>query len=67
MGLEGVRCNAYDAAPIDMTGAGILCKSLMVNSLGVYRSGQPGQTVNLLAFAYAGSNPAAPTTFSFSH
>ena len=26
-----------------------------------YRSGQPGQTVNLLAYAYGGSNPP-PTT-----
>jgi hypothetical protein len=27
---------------------------------GVYRSGQTGQTVNLLAYAYVGSNPTAP-------
>ena len=26
-----------------------------------YRSGQPGQTVNLLAFAYGGSNPPLST------
>ena len=31
--------------------------------LGVYQSGQMGQTVNLLAFAYGGSNPSAPTGF----
>lgn len=30
--------------------------------LGRYQSGQLGQTVNLLAFAFAGSNPARPTT-----
>ncbi len=30
--------------------------------MGRYRSGQPGQTVNLLAYAFAGSNPARPTT-----
>lgn len=30
-------------------------------SPGVYPSGQRGQTVNLLAYAFAGSNPAAPT------
>ena len=29
--------------------------------MGRYRSGQTGQTVNLLAHAFAGSNPALPT------
>ena len=29
--------------------------------LGRYQSGQLGQTVNLLAFAFVGSNPALPT------
>ena len=29
-----------------------------------YRSGQPGQTVNLLAYAFLGSNPS-PTTINF--
>ena len=28
-----------------------------------YPSGQRGQTVNLLAYAFAGSNPAPTTTF----
>jgi hypothetical protein len=28
----------------------------------VYRSGQTGQTVNLMAYAFVGSNPAAPIT-----
>ena len=32
--------------------------------MGRYPSGQRGQTVNLLAYAYAGSNPALPTTFN---
>jgi hypothetical protein len=27
---------------------------------GSYRSGQTGQTVNLMAYAFAGSNPALP-------
>ncbi len=31
--------------------------------MGRYPSGQRGQTVNLLAYAYAGSNPALPTIF----
>ena len=30
-------------------------------SMGGYRSGQTGQTVNLLAFAFEGSNPSPPT------
>ena len=28
---------------------------------GSYQSGQMGQTVNLLAFAFGGSNPSLPT------
>ena len=28
---------------------------------GKYQSGQMGQTVNLLAFAFGGSNPSLPT------
>ncbi len=31
---------------------------------GGYQSGQMGQTVNLLAHAYGGSNPSPPTTGS---
>ncbi len=30
--------------------------------MGVFPSGQRGQTVNLLLFSYDGSNPSAPTT-----
>ncbi len=33
--------------------------------MGRYSSGQRGQTVNLLASAYRGSNPLLPTSFSF--
>ena len=29
---------------------------------GEYQSGQMGQTVNLLAYAFGGSNPSSPTT-----
>ncbi len=29
--------------------------------LGRYRSGQPGQTVNLLTYVFGGSNPSLPT------
>ncbi len=31
--------------------------------MGRYQSGQLGQTVNLLAHAFVGSNPALPTIF----
>ena len=31
-------------------------------NMGVFPSGQRGQTVNLLLFSYDGSNPSAPTT-----
>ena len=30
---------------------------------GKYQSGQMGQTVNLLAYAFGGSNPSLPTFF----
>ena len=30
-------------------------------SQGEYQSGQMGQTVNLLAYAFGGSNPSSPT------
>ena len=29
--------------------------------MGEYQSGQMGQTVNLLAYAFGGSNPSSPT------
>ena len=31
---------------------------------GKYQSGQMGQTVNLLAYAFGGSNPSPPTTIN---
>ena len=31
------------------------------NGLGVFQSGQMGQTVNLLVFTFGGSNPSPPT------
>ena len=34
-------------------------------SPGGYQSGQMGQTVNLLAYAYGGSNPSPPTTQNY--
>ena len=32
--------------------------------MGKYQSGQMGQTVNLLAYAFGGSNPSLPTEIS---
>ena len=34
------------------------------NAKGRYRSGQPGQTVNLLTYVFIGSNPILPTILS---
>ena len=31
--------------------------------MGKYQSGQMGQTVNLLAYAFGGSNPSLPTPY----
>jgi hypothetical protein len=36
---------------------------LLFEKKGVYQSGQMGQTVNLLVYAYGGSNPSAPTIY----
>ena len=33
-----------------------------VMKMGKYQSGQMGQTVNLLAYAFGGSNPSLPTS-----
>ena len=35
--------------------------------MGRYQSGQLGQTVNLLAYAFVGSNPALPTMRETNH
>ena len=49
--FDSAACVAYNAPRYRM----------WEQDLGRYRSGQPGQTVNLLAYAFAGSNPARPT------
>ncbi len=43
----------------------VLKISSFVFSLGGFQSGQMGQTVNLLAFAFGGSNPSPPTFFLY--
>jgi hypothetical protein len=43
-----------------LAGQSFLAEGMSFES-GGYRSGQTGQTVNLLAYAFAGSNPAPPT------
>ena len=39
--------------------------SLKAKKMGIYQSGQMGQTVNLLVNAYGGSNPSVPTFFYY--
>ena len=39
----------------------LLGQEIKTNNMGRYQSGQLGQTVNLLANAFVGSNPALPT------
>lgn len=46
-----------------VAGSSPIASSIFFPMVG-YRSGQPGQTVNLLAFAFEGSNPS-PTTIFF--
>ena len=47
----------------NMAQAVILVKCLITGRLVGYSSGQRGQTVNLLAYAYEGSNPSPTTIF----
>ena len=39
----------------------IFAPHLSFYMMGKYQSGQMGQTVNLLAYAFGGSNPSLPT------
>ena len=63
------RKRAQDIADIAQSVEQLFCKqqvggsnpSIGSNILGRYQSGQMGQTVNLLAHAYGGSNPSLPT------
>ena len=41
--------------------AGVTSIDVNVSGPGRYQSGQMGQTVNLLAYAFGGSNPSPPT------
>ena len=43
----------------------VIGSSPIIGFMGGFPSGQRGQTVNLLAFAFEGSNPSLPTTFHF--
>ncbi len=45
-----------------MDGSRSLFVSEEQTNLGVFQSGQMGQTVNLLSFDFGGSNPSAPTS-----
>jgi hypothetical protein len=55
--VERVTCNLEVLGSIPGDGSGL---TLMVLPLGRFPSGQRGQTVNLLAYAFEGSNPSLP-------
>ena len=57
--VEQLICNQQVGGSNPSTSSTI--KNFIVRDMGVFPSGQRGQTVNLLAYAYGGSNPPAPT------
>jgi hypothetical protein len=61
----GVLGAAHGAVPVPRQGAGLRLHRSPLTDVppGGYPSGQRGQTVNLLAHAFAGSNPAPPICF----
>ena len=58
-----VGVNSSDVAgnALDLRVGGLYFGALIIEFVGSYRSGQTGQTVNLLAYAFGGSNPPLPT------
>jgi hypothetical protein len=56
--VERVTCNLEVLGSIPGDGSGLLLGSFV--PLGRFPSGQRGQTVNLLAYAFEGSNPSLP-------
>src|SRR5690625_4692291 len=62
--LEQLICNQQVVGSSPSIGSSFL-KYIEIKFLfeGGYSSGQRGQTVNLLVFTFAGSNPAPPTFF----
>ena len=58
------RTASYTTCCLARTAGARLCRALIFSTVVGYPSGQRGQTVNLLAHAFAGSNPAPTTTFS---
>ena len=52
-------CNLGVGGPNPSIGSFI--RRILIAYTGKYQSGQMGQTVNLLAHAYGGSNPSLPT------
>ena len=57
--VEQLICNQQVGGSNPSTSSTI--KNFIARDMGVFPSGQRGQTVNLLAYAYGGSNPPAPT------
>ena len=56
--VERVTCNLEVLGSIPGDGSGPVLSSF--DPLGRFPSGQRGQTVNLLAYAFEGSNPSLP-------
>ncbi len=60
---EQLICNqrVRGSNPFASSMAWVVCLLIIPHSEGRYPSGQRGQTVNLLALAFGGSNPPLPT------
>lgn len=58
---DGGCWRAMSTPRLSRTEGGNIFRPRRRAALGVCRSGQTGQIVNLLAYAYGGSNPSAPT------
>ena len=56
-------CRFHAACRADRSADG-QARGFVISAVGRYRSGQTGQTVNLLDFSFEGSNPSLPTIFS---
>ena len=58
--VEQLICNQQVGGSSPSTSSNFLLKIEL--NMGVFPSGQRGQTVNLLLFSFDGSNPSSPTS-----
>ena len=56
------RIGESQSAWFERTKGKVVPRLISGNDMGVFQSGQMGQTVNLLSFDFGGSNPSAPTS-----